>query len=241
MTTINKEEIQKFSRLANEWWDVNGKFKPLHMFNPIRIEYILDIALSHFKINKSKNLPLKNLRILDIGCGGGLISEPMSRLGANITGIDASSKNIEIAKIHAKKNNLKINYQNNSPEQMNKKDQYDLILNLEVVEHVDNLDLYLQACSDLLKKDGLIFTATLNKSFTSFIKAIIGAEYVLRWLPIGTHDWNKFLKPEDLEEKLNNFDISTKDISGLEFNPFTQKWKRSNNLSVNYIIAGIKN
>ena len=124
---------------------------------------------------------------------------------------------------------------------MNKKDQYDLILNLEVVEHVDNLDLYLQACSDLLKKDGLIFTATLNKSFTSFIKAIIGAEYVLRWLPIGTHDWNKFLKPEDLEEKLNNFDISTKDISGLEFNPFTQKWKRSNNLSVNYIIAGIKN
>jgi 2-polyprenyl-6-hydroxyphenyl methylase/3-demethylubiquinone-9 3-methyltransferase len=140
-----------------------------------------------------------------------------------------------------KKNNLKINYQNNSPEQMNKKDQYDLILNLEVVEHVDNLDLYLQACSDLLKKDGLIFTATLNKSFTSFIKAIIGAEYVLRWLPIGTHDWNKFLKPEDLEEKLNNFDISTKDISGLEFNPFTQKWKRSNNLSVNYIIAGIKN
>jgi 2-polyprenyl-6-hydroxyphenyl methylase/3-demethylubiquinone-9 3-methyltransferase len=241
MTTINKEEIQKFSRLANEWWDVNGKFKPLHMFNPIRIEYILDIALSHFKINKSKNLPLKNLKILDIGCGGGLISEPMSRLGANITGIDASSKNIEIAKIHAKKNNLKINYQNNSPEQMNKKDQYDLILNLEVVEHVDNLDLYLQACSDLLKKDGLIFTATLNKSFTSFIKAIIGAEYVLRWLPIGTHDWNKFLKPEDLEEKLNNFDISTKDISGLEFNPFTQKWKRSNNLSVNYIIAGIKN
>ena len=241
MTTINKEEIQKFSRLANEWWDVNGKFKPLHMFNPIRIEYILDIALSHFKINKSKNLPLKNLKILDIGCGGGLISEPMSRLGANITGIDASSKNIEIAKIHAKKNNLKINYQNNSPEQMNKKDQYDLILNLEVVEHVDNLDLYLQACSDLLKKDGLIFTATLNKSFTSFIKAIIGAEYVLRWLPIGTHDWNKFLKPEDLEEKINNFDISTKDISGLEFNPFTQKWKRSNNLSVNYIIAGIKN
>ena len=241
MTTINKEEIQKFSRLANEWWDVNGKFKPLHMFNPIRIEYILDIALSHFKINKSKNLPLKNLKILDIGCGGGLISEPMSRLGANITGIDASSKNIEIAKIHAKKNNLKINYQNNSPEQMNKKDKYNLILNLEVVEHVENLDLYLQSCSDLLKKDGLIFTATLNKSFTSFIKAIIGAEYVLRWLPIGTHDWNKFLKPEDLEKKLNNFNISIKDVSGLEFNPFTQKWKRSNNLSVNYIIAGIKN
>jgi len=162
-------------------------------------------------------------------------------LGANITGIDASSKNIEIAKIHAKKNNLKINYQNNSPEQMNKKDKYDLILNLEVVEHVENLDLYLQSCSDLLKKDGLIFTATLNKSFTSFIKAIIGAEYVLRWLPIGTHDWNKFLKPEDLEKKLNNFNISIKDVSGLEFNPFTQKWKRSNNLSVNYIIAGIKN
>ena len=241
MTTINKEEIQKFSRLADEWWDVKGKFKPLHMFNPIRIEYILDTAASHFNLDRTKKFPLKNLKILDIGCGGGLISEPMSRLGADITGIDASKKNIEIAKIHAEKNNLKINYINASPEKLNKKIKYDLILNLEVVEHVENLDLYLKSCSDLLKTNGLIFSATLNRNLTSFVKAIIGAEYILRWLPIGTHDWNKFLKPEELEEKLVNYNILTKDITGLVFNLLTKKWKKSTDLSVNYIICGIKN
>jgi len=241
MTTINKEEIQKFSRLADEWWDVKGKFKPLHMFNPIRIEYILDTAASHFNLDRAKKFPLKNLKILDIGCGGGLISEPMSRLGADITGIDASKKNIEIAKIHAEKNNLKINYINASPEKLNKKIKYDLILNLEVVEHVENLDLYLKSCSDLLKTNGLIFSATLNRNLTSFVKAIIGAEYILRWLPIGTHDWNKFLKPEELEEKLINYNILTKDITGLVFNLLTKKWKKSTDLSVNYIICGIKN
>ena len=241
MTTINKEEIQKFSNLADEWWDVNGKFKPLHMFNPIRIEYILDEITKHFKIKKDKKFLLESLKILDIGCGGGLISEPMSRLGGNVTGIDASEKNIKVAYMHSKESNLQINYLNKSPEQLKEKEKFDIILNLEIVEHVENLDLYLKSCKDLLKKNGLMFTATINRTLTSYIKAILGAEYILRWLPIGTHDWNKFVKPEELQKKLNKENFTTSDIKGLEFNPIWNKWKRSNNLSVNYIISSIKN
>jgi len=241
MTTINKEEIQKFSNLANEWWDVNGKFKPLHMFNPIRIEYILGEISKHFKIDRKKKLLLKNLEILDIGCGGGLISEPMARLGGNVTGIDASEKNIKIASLHSKENNLKISYLNKSPEQLKEKEKFDIILNLEIVEHVDNLDLYLKSCKDLLKKNGLMFTATINRTLTSYVKAILGAEYILRWLPIGTHDWNKFIKPEEMQKKLSDIKFSTNDIKGLEFNPIFNKWKKSENLSVNYIVCSFKN
>ena len=240
MTTINQEEIQKFSKLAEEWWDVSGKFKPLHMFNPIRIEYILENTSNHFG-KKNKKLPLKGLKFLDIGCGGGLISEPMSRLGADVTGIDASLKNIKIAESHSKKNNLKINYLNTSPEQFHENEKFDVILNLEIVEHVEDVDLYFKSCAKLLKKNGLMFTATLNRTFLSFIKAIIGAEYILRWLPIGTHDWNKFLKPKEIEEKISNLNFSIKEVSGLNFNPITQKWKRSKDLSVNYIITSVKN
>ena len=237
-TTINKEEIQKFSKLADQWWDVNGKFKPLHMFNPIRIEYITGIIKKHFKINNQSNC-LKDLNILDIGCGGGLISEPMTRLGGNIT--DASEKNIKIAKLHAQKSGLEIKYIKASPEELDVKQNFDIILNLEIVEHVDNLNLYIQSCKKLLKKNGLMFTATLNRTFTSYIKAIIGAEYVLRWLPIGTHDWNKFIKPEELEKILSVENFSTLDISGLSFNPFLKRWKRSNDTSVNYIISSLGN
>ena len=239
-TTINKEEIQKFSRLAEEWWDVNGKFKPLHMFNPIRIEYITEKIKIHFKLKKDKSNYLKGLNILDIGCGGGLISEPMARLGANVTGIDASKKNINIAKSHSKKNGLKINYLNVSPENLEHIEKFDIILNLEIVEHVDNVSLYIKSCYKLLKKNGLMFTATLNRSFISYIKAIIGAEYILRWLPIGTHDWNKFIKPEELEKFLSDEKFSTLDVKGLKFNPLTKKWKKSNDLSVNYIISSLK-
>ncbi len=239
-TTINKEEIQKFSRLANEWWDVNGKFKPLHMFNPIRIEYILDIIKKNFNIKKEKNNFLEGLNILDIGCGGGLISEPLARLGANVTGIDASEKNINIAKLHSKKSELKINYLNISPENFNEYEKFDIVLNLEIVEHVDNLELYIKSCYKLLKRNGLMFTATLNRTFSSYLKAIIGAEYVLRWLPIGTHDWNKFIKPEELEKHLSNEKFSTVDIKGLNFNPIFNKWKKSDDVSVNYIISSLK-
>ena len=240
-TTINKEEIQKFSRLADEWWDVNGKFKPLHMFNPIRIEYITDKIKNYFNLKKDKANFLDGLNILDIGCGGGLISEPLARLGANVTGIDASSKNINVAMLHSKKNGLKINYINSSPENLKDFKKFDIILNLEIVEHVEDVSLYIKSCSKLLRKNGLMFTATLNRSFTSYVKAIIGAEYLLRWLPIGTHDWNKFIKPEELEKFLSQENFSTLDVTGLKFNPILRKWKKSSDLSVNYIISSLKN
>ena len=240
-TTINREEIQKFSKLAEEWWDVNGKFKPLHLFNPVRIEYIVENLKNHFNIKNTKTNSLTGLKILDIGCGGGLISEPMARLGAEVTGIDASEKNINIAKMHSKENRLKINYINTSPENFKEFEKYDVILNLEIVEHVSDVKLYIQSCQKLLKKNGIMFTATLNRSLTSYIKAIIGAEYILRWLPIGTHDWNKFIKPEELENLLFKEKMITRDVSGLNYNPFTKKWKRSKDLSVNYIICSVKN
>jgi 2-polyprenyl-6-hydroxyphenyl methylase/3-demethylubiquinone-9 3-methyltransferase len=240
MSTINKDEINKFSKIADEWWDINGKFKPLHMFNPIRIEHILDITLEYFKIDKNKKLPLQNLKILDIGCGGGLISEPMSRLGANVTGIDASDKNIQVAKLHAKKNNLKIKYLNTVPENLKMQNEFDIILNLEVVEHVEDLDLYLSSCFGLLKQNRLMFTATINRTLTSYIKAIVGAEYILRWLPIGTHDWNKFIKPEELEKKLTNLNFSITNLTGLSYNPVFQEWKKNKDMSVNYIITAEK-
>ena len=240
-TTINREEIQKFSDLADEWWDVNGKFKPLHMFNPIRIEYITEKIKEEFNLINRNNNFLKDLKILDIGCGGGLISEPLARLGGEVTGIDASEKNIKVAKLHSKKNNLNINYLNKSPEQFNNSEKFDIVLNLEIVEHVENLDLYIKSCSNLLKKNGIMFTATLNRTIVSYIKAIVGAEYILRWLPIGTHDWNKFIKPEELEKKLSSANFSTIDVKGLEFNPLFSKWKKSDNLSVNYIICSKRN
>ena len=211
------------------------------MFNPIRIEYITDQIKNHFKLNSQKINFLKGLDILDIGCGGGLISEPMARLGGSVTGVDASEKNIKVAQLHAKNNNLNINYQNKSPENMKDYEKFDVILNLEVVEHVEDVNLYIGSCFKLLKKGGIMFTATLNRSLISYLKAIIGAEYILRWLPIGTHDWNKFLKPEELEKLLLDKKFTTVDVKGLEFNPISKKWKKTNNLSVNYIICSSKN
>ncbi len=241
MTTINKEEIQKFSKLAEEWWNANGKFKPLHEFNPIRLSYILDKCSFHFKLNKKNEKPLIGLKILDIGCGGGLISEPLSRLGASVTGIDASYKNIEVAKVHSKKNGLKIRYLNTSPEKKQVNEKFDVILNLEVVEHVENLDLFLKSASDLLKKNGIMFIATINRTFESYIKAIIGAEYILRWLPIGTHEWQKFLKPAELVSKLSKLNFEKTNVDGLKFNILSNQWNLSKDCSVNYIIVATKN
>ena len=241
MSTVNKDEIEKFSKLADEWWNINGKFKPLHMFNPTRIEYILDIASTHFKIDRDKELPLKKLKILDIGCGGGLISEPMCRLGADVTGIDASYRNIQVAKKHAKKNNLNITYLNTVPESLKLQNKFDIILNLEVVEHVEDLDLYLLSCFGLLKQKRIMFTATINRTLTSYVKAIVGAEYILRWLPIGTHDWNKFIKPEELEKKLTDLNFLVTNSTGLNYNPIFKEWKRTKDMSVNYIITTEKN
>ena len=241
MTTINQEEIQKFSKLADEWWDANGKFKPLHAFNPVRIKYIIDKCKYHFKLRKQDERPLSVLKVLDIGCGGGLVCEPLSRLGADVTGIDASSKNIEVARIHAKKSGLKIKYFNTSPEKKEVNEKFDVILNLEVVEHVENLDLFLKSSSDLLKKNGIMFIATINRTFESYLKAIIGAEYLLRWLPIGTHSWEKFLKPKEIEDRLIKLNLDKLDLDGLRFNIISNDWSLSQNCSVNYIIVVKKN
>jgi len=238
--TINKKEIEKFSEIAEEWWNPLGKFKPLHKFNPIRISYIKENIISTFKlINKEK--PLHKVKILDIGCGGGLLSEPMSRLGAEVFGIDASEKNINIAKLHAKKNNLNINYSCTSPEKFNTKIKFDVILNMEIIEHVENIDFFLKSCAKLLKKNGIMFVATLNKTLKSYLFAIVGAEYILRWLPIGTHEWEKFVKPDDLISILRKHNLKMESINGMKFNLIKDEWSVSSDKSVNYIGKFIKN
>ncbi len=240
MSTVNKKEIEKFSLMAEEWWNPEGKFKPLHKFNPLRIKYIKDQIVSHFRL-KNNNEPLKNINILDIGCGGGLLSEPMYKMGADVVGIDASEKNINIAKAHADKNNLKIKYICESPETIKVQNKFDVILNMEIIEHVNDINLFLSSCSKLLKKDGLMFVATLNKTLKSYIFAIIGAEYILRWLPIGTHEWEKFVKPDDLEKILNKYDLVLKTKDGMIFNLLQDKWNLSKDTSVNYITCFTKN
>jgi 2-polyprenyl-6-hydroxyphenyl methylase / 3-demethylubiquinone-9 3-methyltransferase len=239
MNTVNLKEIEKFSKMAEEWWNPNGKFKPLHKFNPIRILYIKENIIKSLKIRQKKN-PLKKIKILDVGCGGGLLSEPMYRLGADVTAIDASERNIGIAKVHAKKNNLKIKYICTSPEKLKTNNKFDVILNMEIVEHVNDVNFFLKSCSNLLKKNGIMFVATLNKTLKSYFFAIVGAEYVLRWLPIGTHEWEKFIKPDDLVEILKNNNIKLDQLDGMKFNPITDKWKISGDKSVNYIAKFIK-
>ena len=239
MSSVNKKEIKKFSDMADEWWDPHGKFKPLHKFNPIRIKYIKENIVNQFK-EKNKNKPLSGINILDIGCGGGLLSEPMCRLGANVTGIDASIKNIKIAKLHAKKKELKINYICSSPEKLKISKKFDVILNMEVVEHVEDISFFLKSCSKLLKKNGLMFVATINKTLKSYVFAIVGAEYVLRWLPIGTHDWEKFVKPKDLKEILSKNNLKLEKLDGMNFNPIKNEWSVSKDTSVNYIAKFIK-
>ena len=232
--TINKKEIDKFSKLADEWWDPEGKFKPLHNFNPVRLKYIKDTIVKKFG-NKSEKLPLKDVKILDIGCGGGLLSEPLSRLGATVTGIDASDRNIKIAKTHLEKSKLDIDYYCSSPENFEAKEKFDVVLNMEIVEHVDNVDFFLLKSSELLKKDGLMFIATLNKTLKSYVFAIIGAEYILKWLPIGTHNWNKFLKPDDLINICKNNSLNLNNLIGVKFDILKNEWVVSDDKSINYL------
>ena len=195
--TLDKKEIEKFSKIAEEWWNPTGKFKPLHKFNPTRIKYIKDNLINDFDlINKKK--PLDGLKILDIGCGGGLLSEPMARLGAKVTGIDPVKRNIEIAKHHLKRSKLNIKYYNFSPERFKSNNKYDVILNMEIIEHVKNVDFFIKQSAKFLKKSGIMFIATLNQTLKSYLFAIVGAEYILKWLPIGTHDWQRFIKPTEL-------------------------------------------
>ncbi len=237
--TINKEEIEKFSRIAEEWWNPLGKFKPLHKFNPIRISYIKDNIINSFKLKKQEK-PLKNLKILDIGCGGGLLSEPMCRLGADVTGIDASKKNIQVAKLHAKKSNLKIKYISTSPENFKTNIKFDVILNMEIIEHVEDVSFFLKSCSSLLKKGGIMFIATINKTLKSYVFAIIGAEYILRWLPIGTHEWGKFVSPNDLINISKKYNLNLENLDGMKFNIIKDEWSLSDDKTINYIGKFIK-
>jgi 2-polyprenyl-6-hydroxyphenyl methylase/3-demethylubiquinone-9 3-methyltransferase len=237
--TADLQEINKFSKMASEWWDPNGKFAPLHKFNPIRQEFLVDKIKNHFGILPNGSYTFKNLKLLDVGCGGGLIAEPMTRLGAKVTGIDASEKNINVAKFHAEQMNLKINYLATTPENLN--EQFDVILCLEIIEHVADVDLFIQSCAKLLKKNGIIFFATLNRTAKSFLFAIVGAEYILNWLPKGTHDWNKFLKPSEVISTALKYQLEFKEKIGFKFNIFSREWQKSKDMDVNYAVSFKKN
>ncbi len=240
MDTIDKTEVEKFSKLSKDWWNPKGKFKPLHQFNPSRIKFIKEKLISYYKLDTNSPEPLKKISILDVGCGGGLLCEPLKRLGASVTGIDASKNNIEVAKLHAKEMNIDINYLQCSPENFKTDNKFDVILNMEIVEHVTNVDFFIKNCSKLTKKNGIMFVATLNKNLKSFLFAIIGAEYVLKWLPIGTHDWNKFLSPNELKIMANRNNFISDETVGMKYNPFSGKWHKSSDISVNYISTFFK-
>lgn len=232
LSTIDESEVDKFSRIADEWWDEKGKFKPLHQMNPVRLSYIREQAIKHFGLEDNFS-PFKALRVLDIGCGGGLLTEPMARLGAKITGIDASEKNIAVAKARQAKTGLEIDYRAGRVEDLTEK--FDIILNMEVVEHVADQKLFLESCAKLLNPKGLMFLATINRTPKSFAFAIVGAEYVLRLLPRGTHDWKKFPKPSELNAIIEPH-LKLVDMKGVHYNPFSQNFSLVDDISVNYIM-----
>ncbi len=240
-STINESEVEKFTNLANEWWKYDGKFKTLHKFNPVRLEFIISQIKKHFNISNIEQTPLSGLKILDIGCGGGLMCEPLARLGAEVTGIDAVMKNIKSAQIHANQNNLNINYMLSAVEELQKNKKYDVILNLEVIENVDNQKIFISKSCDLVNQGGLMFIATINKTIFSIIFAKYLAEYVLGFLPKGTHDWKKFLTPEDIYAMLlkNNFEII--ESIGVNYKVLSDKWVKSKNMEANYIVSAKKN
>ncbi len=237
MTTIDENEVEKFSKIADEWWDANGKFKPLHKFNPIRLNFFKQEICKFFDRDEKLLTPLDGLKILDIGCGGGLVAEPISRLGAELVAIDASQKNINVAKIHAEKSDLKIDYKCISAEDLaSQNQQFDVVLALEIIEHVADVEKFIEACAKLLKPNGLLFVATLNRTAKSLLMAKFGVEYILRWLPIGTHDWRKFLKPSEIENIAKNQQIRLQKIQGFSYNLLKDQWSFSADLSINYCL-----
>ncbi len=240
-TTINPDEIAKFAAMAEEWWDPNGKFKPLHKFNPVRLGYIREKAIAHFGRDGTKRRPFEGLRILDIGCGGGLLSEPMARLGADVVGIDAGEKNIRIAKLHADQSGLEIDYRATTAEALAASgEQFDIVLNMEVVEHVDNVPLYMKSCADLVAPGGLLFTATINRTLRAYALAIVGAERVLRWLPKGTHDYAKFLTPEEISALVTRNGLKVVEKTGVVFHPLADEWRQSRDTGINYMVLAEK-
>ncbi len=239
--SINPEEVEKFSRMAEDWWNPNGKFKPLHKLNPIRLRYIREKLIENFSLNANSTQPLQGLKILDIGCGGGLLSVPLARLGATVTGIDASEKNINIANAHIAKEGVEVEFMNISAEELAATGrQFDVVLNMEVIEHVADVNSFMNASSQLLRQGGLMFMATLNRTAKSYVFAIVGAEYIMRWLPAGTHDWRKFLKPHEIAEQFRNNDIEHMESKGIKYNPVRDEFSIDENLDVNYMMLGKK-
>ena len=241
-TTIDAAEVAKFEAMAAEWWDPTGKFKPLHEMNPCRLDYITRQIAAEFGRDLAQPEPFKGLRLLDIGCGGGLLSEPMARLGATVIGADAAARNIPVAQIHAEQSGLQINYRHTSAEALAEAgEQFDVVLNMEVVEHVADPLAYLTACQHLLKPGGLMVCSTLNRNAKSFAMAIVGAEWIMRWLPKGTHDWKKFITPDELLDLIRRAGLDPVDRKGMVFNPISWRWSLSErDLSVNYVTASVK-
>ena len=241
-STIDEGEIAKFQAMADEWWDPAGKFKPLHMMNPCRLDFITRQIAADFERDLGTDAPFTGLRILDIGCGGGLLAEPMARLGAEVIGADAAERNIPVAQLHAQQSGLDIDYRHTTAEALAEAgEQFDAVLNMEVVEHVADPLAYLTACRQLLKTGGLQICSTLSRNPKSYVMAIIGAEHVMRWLPKGTHDWNKFITPDELYDLLRQAGLEPVDRKGFVFNPISWKWSISDrDLSVNYVTASRK-
>ena len=242
LNTVDPAEVTKFEAMAAEWWDPNGKFKPLHMLNPCRLDYITRQIAAEFNRDLSQDNPFEGLRILDIGCGGGLLSEPMARLGATVVGADAAERNIPVARVHAEQSGLTIDYRHTTAEAIAEAgEQFDAVLNMEVVEHVADPQEFLTVCQTLVKPGGIMICSTLNRNAKSFAAAIIGAEYVMRWLPKGTHEWNKFITPDELFAMLEKGGLSPVDRKGFVFNPITWNWSISDrDLSVNYVTTSQK-
>jgi len=240
--TVDAHEVAKFEAMAAEWWDLDGKFKPLHMMNPCRLDYITSQIAAEFQRDLTGPLPFAGLRLLDIGCGGGLLSEPMARLGATVVGADAAAGNIPVAQIHAEQSGLDIDYRHITAEALaDAGEQFDVVLNMEVVEHVADPQGYLTACQRLLKPGGLMVCSTINRNPKSFMMAIVGAEVIMRWLPKGTHEWNKFITPDELFELVKNAGLEPVDRKGFVFNPLLWSWSLSDkDLSVNYVTASVK-
>lgn len=241
-TTVDAAEIAKFEAMAAEWWDENGKFKPLHMLNPCRLDYITTQIAGEFDRDLAHATPFEGLRILDIGCGGGLLAEPMARLGAEVVGADAAERNIPVARVHAEQSGLEIDYRHTTAEAMaDAGEAFDVVLNMEVVEHVASPIDYLIACQRLLKPGGLHICSTLNRNPKSYMMAIIGAEHIMRWLPKGTHEWSKFITPDELYTLMRDAGLDPVDRKGFVFNPVTWSWRLSDrDLSVNYVTASLK-
>lgn len=236
--TVDAAEVERFSALATEWWDPHGKFRPLHKFNPVRLAYIREIACAHFGLDQQDMQPFSGLKLLDIGCGGGLLSEPMCRLGADVTGADPSITNIETARVHAAQQGLKIDYRASTAEDLAAAgEMFDIVLNMEVVEHVADVDLFIQTCASMVRPGGVMFIATINRTLKAFALAIVGAEYVLRWLPRGTHSWEKFVTPEELEAALAPTALRRRNLDGVTYNPISDEWRRSTDTEVNYVMT----